>query len=221
MRQWRWFSVLFVAGLTALPAPAQNPRAGFVLPPAPRLPGAITSVGFGSRLLQSIQGFPLGAGHGFRGGFGGYGAGAFVPYLLMPPYYPPPPDPGPMIVTAPPAPPVVINQTFVAGGPDSGAPPAAPGSDITTFTAPPASTDATTPRPSANSSAQSSSGPPLYLIALKGGAVQTALAYWYEDGAVHYVSPDHSIHDAPIANLDPDLSTRLNGERGIDFHPPE
>ncbi len=140
VRHWRWFSVFIVA---ALPLCAQNPRAGFVLPPAPRLPGAITSVGFGSRLLQSIQGVPLGAGRGFRGGFGGYGAGAFTPYLLMPPYYPPPPDPGPMIVTAPP---VVINQTFVAGGQDNGAPPPAPGPDVTSFTAPPASTDVTTPR---------------------------------------------------------------------------
>ena len=217
MRQWHWFSVFILA---ALPLSAQNPRGGFVLPPAPQLPGAITSVGFGSRLLQSIQGVPLGAGRGFRGGFGGYGAGAFTPYLLLPPYYPPPPDPGPAIVTAP-APPVVINQTFVAGGTDNSAPPAPPGPDVTSFTAPPASTDATTPRPSPNPNTSSFSGPPLYLIALKGGAVQTAVAYWYEDGAVHYVSPDHSVHDAPISALDPDLSTRLNGERGIDFHPPE
>lgn len=220
MRQWRWFCVFVLA---ALPLCAQNPHAGFVLPAAPQLPGAITSVGFGSRLLQSIQGVPLGAGRGFRGGYGGYagyGTGAFVPYLLMPPYYPPPPDPGPMFVNAPPSPPVVINQTFVAGGPDNGAPPAAPGPGVTSFTAPPASTDVTTPRASASPSGQSG-GPPLYLIALKGGAVQTAVAYWYEDGAVHYVSPDHSVHDAPISTLDPDLSTRLNGERGIDFHPPE
>ena len=222
MRQWRWFSVFVLA---ALPLGAQNPHGGFVLPAAPQLPGAITSVGFGSRLLQSIQGVPLGAGRGFGagfgGGFGGYGAGAFTPYLLLPPYYPPPPDPGPMFVPAPSAPPVVINQTFVAGGSDNSAPQTPAGPDVTSFIAPPASTDATTPRASSNPNAPSSNGPPLYLIALKGGAVQTAVAYWYEDGAVHYVAPDHSVHDAPISSLDPDLSTRLNGERGIDFHPPE
>ncbi len=188
--------------------------------PGQRLPGAITNVGFGTQLLNSIQGYPLPATRG-GGGFGNFnGIGGIYPYLLLPNYLPPPPMMQPMVI-APSAPPVVINQTIVTG-PRGEVTPVAQEPQVTSYTAPPASSDYTTPRPveTAAASRPASGGPNLYLIAFKGGAVQAAVAYWYEDGALHYVGTDHTIHDAALTSLDTALSQRLNAERGIDFHPP-
>lgn len=187
--------------------------------PGQRLPGAITNTGFGTQLLNSIQGYPLPAVRG-GAGFGNFtGIPGIYPYLLVPNYAPPPIPPP--VVIAPASPPVVINQTIVTG-PRGESAPATQEPQVTSFTAPPSSGDLTNPRPADTPAVTrpASSGPSLYLIAFRGGAVQQAVAYWYEDGALHYVGTDHAIHDAALSSLDTALSEKLNADRGIDFHPP-
>jgi hypothetical protein len=186
-------------------------------------PGAITNTGFGYGLLNSIQGYPLPSG---RSGFGGgvnnlTPLGGIYPYLMLPAYYPPP-IPQTLVVPSPSSPPVIFHQTIVTGANGQTAPAQAE-QTVTSFTAPPASTDFTSPRPApAAASLGSSYGPSnLYLIAFKGGSVESALAYWYEDGKVDFVSPDHTIHTVAVSQLDPKLSERINKERGVDFHSPE
>ncbi len=205
--------------LLAVPAAAQSGMGTGGYHP----PGAITNTGFGYGLLNSIQGYPLPGG---RSGFGGgvnnlTPLGGIYPYLMMPTYYPPP-FPQTLVVPSPSSPPVVFHQTIVTGANGQTAPPQAE-QTVTSFTAPPASTDFTTPRPApAAAGTASSYGPSnLYLIAFKGGSVESAVAYWYEDGKVNYVSPDHTIHTVAISQLDTKISRRINKERGVDFHAPE
>ena len=205
--------------LLAFPAAAQSGMgAGGYHPP-----GAITNTGFGYGLLNSIQGYPLPSG---RSGFGGgvnnlTPLGGIYPYLMMPSYYPPP-IPQTLVVPAPSSTPVIFHQTIVTGASGQTAPAQAE-QTVTSFTAPPASTDLTTPRPApAAEGTASPYGPSnLYLIAFKGGSVESAVAYWYEDGKVNYVSPDHTIHAVAVSQLDTKISQRINKERGVDFHAPE
>jgi hypothetical protein len=59
--------------------------------------------------------------------------------------------------------------------------------------------------------------PTIYLIAFKDHSVVEALGYWTEGTMLHYVSVGYALNHASIALIDPDLSQRLNRERGIDF----
>ncbi|HVT91223.1 MAG TPA: hypothetical protein VHD76_00150 [Bryobacteraceae bacterium] len=182
-------------------------------PPAnslpPRPPGAITDTGFASALGRSIQGYPMAP---IRGG-------AVTPYLLMPPAYPPPPV---FYYMPPPGPAVVLNQTFVAPAAAREAPPEdPPAPTFSGYRAP--LTPSVTAEPPAEPPAAPATvlKPSLYLIALKDGSVLLAMAYWYEDGALNYVGKNHEIHVLSLDHVDRELSSRLNRERGIDFHFPE
>jgi hypothetical protein len=59
--------------------------------------------------------------------------------------------------------------------------------------------------------------PTIYLIAFKDHSIVEALGYWTEGTMFHYVSVEYAFNHASIALLDPDLSRRLNRERGIKF----
>ena len=59
--------------------------------------------------------------------------------------------------------------------------------------------------------------PTIYLIAFKDHRIVAALGYWIEATMLHYVSVGYALNHASIALIDPDLSQRLNRERGIDF----
>lgn len=196
---------------------ADAPRAASAM----RIPGAITDTGFAGQLGRSIQGQPLGPSRGRR----------VTPYFLTGPAYAPAPYFYYVGV------PVVVNQTFVTPPPPEGAPPpdaaSAPPPDeppppvFSGYQAPPEQDDnppADAQAPQSAPSAPAASTvlkPTLYLIAVKGGAVQMAVAYWYEDNALHYVGKDHEMHQVSLDDVDRDLSTQLNGERGIDFHFPD
>ncbi len=198
--------------LLAIPAAAQVNSIGA------RQPGAITNTGFGYTLLNSIQGYPLPGGRNVFGGVNNLAPlGGIYPFLTFPSYYPPFAPAPPMVISSPPQPPVVLQQTIVTG-PNGETKTPQDEQQVTSFTAPPASSDMTTPRVTA--SAIASPGPSnVYLIAFKGGAIQAAVAYWYEDGALHYVSTDHTLHQATLSSVDNTLSEALNKQRGIDFHP--
>jgi hypothetical protein len=59
--------------------------------------------------------------------------------------------------------------------------------------------------------------PTIYLIAFKDHRIIEALGYWTEGTMLHYVSVEYAVNQASITLFDPDLSRRLNHERGIEF----
>ena len=58
---------------------------------------------------------------------------------------------------------------------------------------------------------------PLYLIAMKDGIIRAALAYWVEDGSLHYVGSDHVNHAVKLSEIDRAFSQQLNRERRVPF----
>jgi hypothetical protein len=62
---------------------------------------------------------------------------------------------------------------------------------------------------------------PTYLIALKNGAVQTAIAYWSEDGSLHYLDAAGRQMTVPMSQVDRRRSQELNRERGVSFGLPD
>jgi hypothetical protein len=62
--------------------------------------------------------------------------------------------------------------------------------------------------------------PTLYLIAMRDHSIVQALGYWMENGALHYVSVEHSLNQVSMDLVDRDLSQRLNDERGVQFKLP-
>ncbi len=62
--------------------------------------------------------------------------------------------------------------------------------------------------------------PTLYLIAFKDHTIVQALGYWMENGALHYVSVEHTLNQASLDLIDRDLSQRLNDERSVEFKLP-
>jgi hypothetical protein len=62
--------------------------------------------------------------------------------------------------------------------------------------------------------------PTIYLIAFKDHSIVQALGYWMENGALHYVSAEHTLNQASLDLLDRDLSQRLNDERSVEFKLP-
>ena len=61
---------------------------------------------------------------------------------------------------------------------------------------------------------------PLYLIAFKTGIIRAALAYWVEDGTLHFVNMDGEVKTEPLTAVDRELSERLNHERHVGFSLP-
>jgi hypothetical protein len=59
--------------------------------------------------------------------------------------------------------------------------------------------------------------PTIYLIALKDSNIRQAIGYWIEDGALHYVTPQSTIDQVSLDNVDKELSHRLNSERGLEL----
>jgi len=58
---------------------------------------------------------------------------------------------------------------------------------------------------------------PTYLIAFKDHTIYAALAYWVEDGTLHYVSPLGAHNQVSLDQIDLAFTERLNRERGLDF----
>jgi len=55
----------------------------------------------------------------------------------------------------------------------------------------------------------------MYLIAFPNGSVQVAIAYWTENGTLHYVTSDKQQKTAPLSSIDQAMTRQLNHERGI------
>jgi hypothetical protein len=113
---------------------------------------------------------------------------------------------------------VVINQNFVPQQsnpvmreylPDA---PPNPASGMRMYEAP-------TPG-AANPRRAVSDDPTVYLIVFRDHSIIQALGYWMENGALHYVSIEHTLNQVSLDLIDRDASQRLNDERGIEFKLP-
>lgn len=56
-----------------------------------------------------------------------------------------------------------------------------------------------------------------FSIALHDGTVYTALAYWVQDGSLHFVDTQGNRHRVAITDVDEPKSENLNRQRGVDF----
>jgi hypothetical protein len=61
---------------------------------------------------------------------------------------------------------------------------------------------------------------PTYLIAFKDHTIYAAVAYWVEDGTLHYVTNQNTHNQVSLDLVDRELSDRLNQERGIELRLP-
>jgi len=61
---------------------------------------------------------------------------------------------------------------------------------------------------------------PTYLIAFKDHTIYAALAYWVEEGTLHYVTNQNTHNQVSLDLVDRELSERLNRERSVDFRLP-
>jgi hypothetical protein len=57
-----------------------------------------------------------------------------------------------------------------------------------------------------------------YLIAYKDHSIYTALAYWMENGALNYVTPQSAHNQVSLDLVDLDLTKQLNARRGYPFN---
>jgi hypothetical protein len=57
-----------------------------------------------------------------------------------------------------------------------------------------------------------------YLIAYKDHSIYTALAYWMENGALNYVTPQNAHNQVSLDLLDLDFTKQLNARRGQAFN---
>lgn len=60
----------------------------------------------------------------------------------------------------------------------------------------------------------------LFFIALKDSSVYTAVAYWVEDGTLHYITPQGRHNQVSIDLVDRPTSTKLNEGRKVEFRLP-
>ncbi len=60
----------------------------------------------------------------------------------------------------------------------------------------------------------------LYLIALKTGLIQAALAYWVEGAELHYITRDRRHKQVTLTGVDRAFTLQLNRERGVAFRLP-
>jgi hypothetical protein len=62
---------------------------------------------------------------------------------------------------------------------------------------------------------------PIYFqIAMKDGSVYAALAYWVQNGLLHYVDLDENRAQVPVNAVDQERSEKLNKARQVDFRLP-
>jgi len=104
---------------------------------------------------------------------------------------------------------VTINQYAPEGGeaPSGGA--AAPsGGSVETYQAP----SEQRPEPSDDQV--------MFFIALKDSSVYTAVAYWVEDGTLHYITPQGKHNQVSLGLVDRQTSAKLNAGRKVEFHLP-
>ncbi len=176
-----------------------------------------TSTTFVERLGNSISGVGYtGVGRGFHGGGGGFG-GYPIAYPVVVgggfygdnPYAYQQQQPPNITIVMPPqqtAPPVTINQY----GPEAAKPEASAEAEsgIQTYQAPSA------PRP------EPSDDQVMFFIALKDSSVYTAVAYWVEDGTLHYITPQGRHNQVSLDLVDRQTSARLNEGRKVEFRLP-
>jgi hypothetical protein len=62
--------------------------------------------------------------------------------------------------------------------------------------------------------------PTIYLIAFRDHRIVQALGYWLDAATLHYISAEYGLNQVSMVLIDPDLSQRLNDERGIAFKLP-
>jgi hypothetical protein len=212
------------------PAPAGRsfpPR--YVLVPANPVRTYGSPSGFGSVLFPGLgtpppatNAFSVGTFGGvrFRGGHRGGGAFAYpMPYPVFvgggyygdPSSYAYPPPQAPaqpnITIVMPPAqanPPVIINQYGPESVPQAGGA-APPAGDAQLY--------------------QSPSGPQpddrvTFFIALKDSSVYTAVAYWVEDGTLHYITPEGRHNQVSLDLVDRRTSATLNDGRKVEFRLP-
>jgi hypothetical protein len=70
------------------------------------------------------------------------------------------------------------------------------------------------PQPNASRAAGDT---PSFLIAFNDHNIKLVAAYWTEKNSLKYVTMEHEIKTVPLADVDRDLSRRLNRERGVQF----
>jgi hypothetical protein len=59
------------------------------------------------------------------------------------------------------------------------------------------------------------SDPQYYLIALKDHTIYSAVAYWVEDGTLHYVTSPNMHNQTSLDLVDAGLTAKLNEDRGV------
>lgn len=63
--------------------------------------------------------------------------------------------------------------------------------------------------------------PKVFLLALKDGTLRQSVAFWAEEGKLHFVQPDHKQGSVELDNLDRESTKRFNSERGVEIRLPE
>lgn len=62
--------------------------------------------------------------------------------------------------------------------------------------------------------------PTIYKIAFKDHKMVEAIAYWVQDGTLHYVTRDHEMREVALTDVDRSFSEQLNRDRRVDFRLP-
>ena len=183
-----------------------------------------TPTTFVERLGSSISGSGytgVGPGYGHRRRGGGGGVVAYPVYIGGGGFYgdyadqyanaPQQQLPANITIVMPPqqqgAPMVLQYPPDQAQGPAAEAAPSA-NSNIQVYQAP------TAPRP------EPSDDQVLFFIALKDSSVYTAVAYWVEDGTLHYITPQGRHNQVSLDLVDRPTSTKLNEGRKVEFRLP-
>lgn len=222
-----------VALRSAIPDPFPNSGFGSVLFPGTGAPPPIIPTAFPTTFVERFGSTTLGGGYTGRRRRGFYGGGGYGGYPIVWPvvvggdygygaydggYAQQPPN---ITIVMPPqqtVPAVTINQY----APDQARP------ELREYA--PQGGQASTQQPGDSSvriySAESSPRPAaaddqiLFFVALKDSSVYTAVAYWVEDGMLHYVTPQGRHNQVSLDLVDRDVSSRLNAGRKVEFHLP-
>jgi hypothetical protein len=64
------------------------------------------------------------------------------------------------------------------------------------------------------------SSSPIYLVAMKNHNIYAAASYSVDGSTLHYVTLDHAEKQLPLADIDRDMTMRLNRERHVPFQLP-
>lgn len=63
--------------------------------------------------------------------------------------------------------------------------------------------------------------PTIYSIAFLDHRIVQVVAYWVEDGTVHYVTRDHQKREVALSEIDRRFSEQINRDKGVEFRLPE